>query len=343
MEKLKFIELRKRISWGSVIAGVVIVMAVSVLLSILGSSIGLFMIDPQDANPASGVGTTIGIWTVVSLVISLGLGGFVAGKMAATDGFIHGVLVWSTTMILTVILVAFLAVGAVKFTANVLGSVSSVAGSVISGVGSAVGSGVSGMADQAKNLFDDIDFDNVDRTEVRQDIRQALRKSGVKEFQPEYLQRQLNGVRSDLRRSARTLAANPSNADQVINSFLERLKTRTDRAFGDVNRDDLVKAISNNSSLSRAEVDRAVDEYIDIYNNARDNAREVVSNLQDNIEQAKADWDTTKQNMREEADKATNAAARSALWSFIALLAGAILCAFAGAFGVKKTMEGYQM
>ena len=38
------IELKKRVSWGSVFGGVVTVLAVSILLSVLGSSIGLFLI-----------------------------------------------------------------------------------------------------------------------------------------------------------------------------------------------------------------------------------------------------------------------------------------------------------
>jgi len=301
------------------------------------------MFDPRDNDPVSGIGTTMGIWTIVSLIISLGAGGFVAGKLSATDGMIHGFLVWSMTLIITVILGAMLAISTVKFTANILDSVSSAAGSVLSGVGSVVGSGASELGDQAKELFGDIDFDNTDRVEMRQDIRQALRNSGVKEFQPEYLERQMKGVRSDLRRSVKKLVANPNDADQVINGFLNRLKERSDKAFQDVDRNSLVNAIANNSSLSKAEADRAIDEYEQLFNSAREQAREVVANLEQTINQAKEDWEQTKVKAREEANSAKNAAARSGIWSFIALLAGAILCSFAGAFGVRKTLQGYEV
>lgn len=43
MKKLSFAGLKGRVSWGSVFGGVMTVLAISVLLSILNSSIGLFM------------------------------------------------------------------------------------------------------------------------------------------------------------------------------------------------------------------------------------------------------------------------------------------------------------
>lgn len=337
-------DLVKRISWGSIFAGVVTVLAVSILLSLLGSSIGMFMLDPTSSSPASGIGTTVGIWTIVSLLVSLAAGGFVAGKLAGRDGIIHGFVVWATSTIIAVILVGMLAVSAVRMAGNLLGSVSSVVGTVIGGVGSAVGTGVSALADQAQNVFGNIDIsDDNDGTTVRQDIRQALRRSGVQELQPEYLQTQIRAVRSDLQRSVRTLIANPNDAENIINSFLERVKERSDRAFQDLNRDDLTRAIANNSSLSQAEVDRAVDEYIEIFDNTRERAREQINSLQNTVENARQDWSQFKDDAREQANDVANAAGRSALFSFIGMLIGAGLAGFMGMFGVKKTMEGYEV
>ncbi len=343
MERLRFTDITRRVSWGSIIGGVVTVLAISILLSILASSIGMFKLDPLSDNPTSGIGTTFGIWTAISLILSMAAGGFVAGKLAGADGFIHGFLVWATSMIVTVIMVGMLAVGAVKMTANVLGSVSSAAGSVISGVGSAVGSGVSALADQAGDAFGNIDFnEDMDRGEVRRDVREALRKSGVKELQPEYLQRQFRGVRADLNRSIKRLATNPNDADRIINGFLDRVQTRADKAFQNVDRQDITRAIANNSNMSQAEVERAVDEYTELINNAVEQGKEQVENLKQSIEQAKQDLAVMKQDALQAADDASNAAARSALIAFFAMLIGAALAAFAGYFGAGKTQEGYE-
>lgn len=71
MRKLSLADLKDRISWGSVFGGVMTVLAISVLLSILNSSIGLFMLDPLSEHPASGIGTAVGIGSAVILIVSM--------------------------------------------------------------------------------------------------------------------------------------------------------------------------------------------------------------------------------------------------------------------------------
>lgn len=343
MERSNFRDFRRRISWGSIFAGTVTVLAISILLSILSTSIGLFMFDPLSNHPTSGIGTTVGIWTIVALLISLLAGGFVAGKLAGTDGFIHGFVVWGTTLLITVILGAFLAVGAVKLTSNILGSISSATGSVLSGVGSVVKDGASELSDQANDLFGDIDFnDTLNSNDIQQNVRQALRRSGVREFQPGYLQNQMRAVKSDLKKTVKKVAANPEDADEIINKFLDRLKNRADNFAKNINRENLTKAISNNSDMTPAEVNHAVDQYMDLKNKAIEQGKEQIDNLEQAIQQAQQDWEVIKQKALVQAEKASKAAARSTLFSFIGILIGAILCAFAGFFGAKKTRQGYE-
>ena len=218
-------ELKKRVSWGSVFGGVVTVLAVSILLSVLGSSIGLFMFDPFADNPVSGIGTTVGIGTALALIVSMVAGGFVAGKLAGVDGLIHGFLVWGTTLIVGAFFCVLLTVGAAKLTMNALGAASSVAGGVISGTGSIVGGGVSALSDQAKELFGGIDFKvDLKDGELPKDIRAVLVKSKVKELQPDYLQKQLEGVKADFGKSVKKAVASPEDADEIFKDFLAHLK-----------------------------------------------------------------------------------------------------------------------
>ncbi len=343
MERINLTEIRKRISWGSVFAGVVTVLAISILISILTTSISLFMFDPLSDEPTSGIGTTVGIWTVVALIISLITGGFVAGKLAGADGMIHGFLVWATTMIVAVIMGVLLTIGAVKLTANILGSVSSVTGNVLSGMGSMVGNGVSALSDQAKNLFGNIDFsDDVNGNDIQKDIRRALKKSGVKELQPDYLENQLKAVKSDLKKTVKKIVADPNNADDLINGFMNRLQNRADKITDNIDRNDISRAIANNTDLSKAEADKAVDEYTQMINNGIAQVKEEINNLEQAVEKAKQEWEVMKQKALEEAEEASNAAARSALWSFFAMLIGAGLCSWAGSYGTRRTMEGYE-
>lgn len=343
MEKIKITNKRGKASWGSIFGGVVTVLAVSILLSILAMSIGFFQIDPS-THGSSHIGATAIIFTVISLLLSFAAGGFVAGKLSCGDGMIHGFLVWAATTFITVILVGWLAMGAMRMAGNVLGSVANVTANVVSGAGSVIESGVSGLAHEAQNLFGDIDFNgDLNRTEVRREVRQALRKSGVKEFQPEYLDKQMKAVKTDFDKSVRKLVVNPNDAEDIINKFLDRLSTRTENAFKDVDRNDLTRAIANNTNYSQAEVNKAVDEYIELYNDAVAQGRESVENLQQAVENARQEWEVVKQNARIEVDKATNAAGRAALWSFFALLVGAAVSVGAAHFGSKATKDGYEI
>lgn len=336
MERLEFAELMNSVSWGSIIGGVVTVLAVSILLSILSTSLGLYKIDPQSKHPTSGVGTTVGIGTAIALIISMIAGGLVAGKLAGVDGMIHGFLVWATTLIIAIILGAMLTARAAKLTANIFGSISSLTGHILSGVGTAVGSGASALSDKAKEVFEDIDFSGkLKSSDIPEEIRTALAKSDVEELQPEFLENQLKEVKTDLGKYMKKIASHPNDAEAIINKFLDVQKERVSRITKNVDRIDVVQAIDNNTDMSKEEINKAIDQYLDSMNKVRKEAKEQVDNLERSIHKAKQEWEEMKKEALEAADKATNAAATSALISFFAILIAAVLCSVAGVYGSR--------
>ena len=343
MSNSNFTKIRNHVSWGGIFAGVVTVLAISILLSILGSSIGLYMFNPLSSDPVSGVGTTMGIWSVISLLISLAAGGFVAGKLSGADGVIHGFIVWAMTLFISVFMILCLVISTAKLTFNVLGSVSSAVGSLASGVGSVVDDGLSGLSDQAKNVFSDVNInsDNA-KYNVQDNVRQALKKSGIKELQPEYLDNELNEIKSDLNISLEKIVKNPNDADAIVSQFVNSIKTQAKEISTKIDRNDLTKAIANNSNMSKAEVDKTVNEYIELRNGAIEKAQEQLDKLNKSIEESKQKLDKIKQEALVQAEKASNEAATSGLISFFALTIGAIVSSFFGRYGVQKTKDGYE-
>ncbi len=321
----------RRISWGSIMGGVVTVLSVSFLLSLIGTSIGLFMLDPTDSEPFWGVGTSVGIWTLISLLISLAAGGFVAGKLAVRDGMIHGFLTWGSSLIVAVILGGMLVSSAAKLTGNILGSITSVTGDVLSGVGSVVKDGSS----EAASLFGNI---NVDADDKLNDARRTLKKTGVKELQPDYINGQLMAVRSDLQRSVKRITTNPKDADQIINGFTQRLQDRIDKYGSNLDREKMITAIQNSQNVSRAQAESTVDQYMDLIQEGR----EKLDDLQQQIQHAQAEWEEMKKEALVKAEKAANSAAWTSIWTFLALLIGAVLSAYMGRMGAQKTWEGYE-
>src|SRR5260370_24031052 len=104
---VEVIGARRRISWGAIFAGVIVVLAVQLLLSMLGLGIGLSFVNPAEGNsPNPGsIGLGAGIWWGVSYLIALFAGGYVAGTLAgsllAWAGALHGILVWAFTLLVT--------------------------------------------------------------------------------------------------------------------------------------------------------------------------------------------------------------------------------------------------
>ncbi len=328
-----FRKRRRRVSWGAIFAGTAVVIAVSMLLSILGSAIGMFILEPTSPEPFSGVFGTVSVWTGVSILIGLACGGFVAGKLAGADGFIHGFVVWSVTMIAGVLLVGSITAGVARMTGKAIGA----GGTMIAKAGSAVGNGVADLVGEAENIFGDIDF-RAEGEEMRADVRRALRRSGVKEFQPEYLSGEYRVISRDLQKTVKKVVANPQHASELVNGFTERLDKRVNGFAANINREDVVSLIANNSDLSRAQAEDTVDQYMELIEQGRQQMRE----LQQTIEEASREWEIRKQELLIEADKISNRAGWTGVIAFIILLLGAAVTSFAGSMGTKKTMEGYE-
>ena len=189
-----------------------------------------------------------------------------------------------------------------------------------------------------RNYLEDFNA-TLEEGNIPQNIRTALVKSNVKELHPDYLKKQLEEVKSDLSKSIKTIVASPQETEETINGFLQRLKQRAEKLSRNINRDDLAKAIANNTNMSKSEADKTVEQYMNLIDNARMKAREQIDNLEANLQQAAQELKEFKHKALVAADKATDAAARSALISFFAILVGAVLCCVAGAYGSRKTQE----
>ena len=93
--------LRARVSWSGVAAGSLVALATQLALATLALGLGLGAVDVvSDAEAESGVITgAIGVWWTVSTLLSLFLGGWIAGRVGggafAPGGAFLGVLVWA--------------------------------------------------------------------------------------------------------------------------------------------------------------------------------------------------------------------------------------------------------
>ena len=152
-----------RISWGAIFAGVVLAIAVQLVLGILGTGIGLTLVDPVEGTTpgAAGFGIGAGLYWLITTIVALGVGGYAAARVAGAhdrfDGLVHGLVVWGVTLILTLYLLTSAVGGIIGGAFRTVGSVAS-----------AAGTGISSAAPKVANVAD------IDVTDVRAEASQYL-------------------------------------------------------------------------------------------------------------------------------------------------------------------------
>ena len=103
-----------RLSWGSVIAGVILSSIVYLIMSVLGTAIGATLLSPlSQPNPLHGFGFGSGVWVIVTTVLAVFIGSYFAGRCAPVLGWLHGLLSWAVMTLLIVFGMTSLIGGAV--------------------------------------------------------------------------------------------------------------------------------------------------------------------------------------------------------------------------------------
>lgn len=92
------------------------------------------------------------------------------------------------------------------------------------------------------------------------------------------------------------------------------------------------QALAANSSLTPQEARRAVDNYLQQQD-------QFFATLEQNVQQAKVRYVEVKNEAKEKAAAASNAAAKAALWSFFGLLLGLIVSVVAGKMGMQHRLK----
>ena len=333
----------RRVSWGAILAGFVSAAALQLLLSVLGLAIGLWSIDPlTEANPVAGLGTGSGIYLLITGVLSLFVGGCVAGYMCGVpdlwDGGLHGMVIWGL-----VTLTSFWYVG-------------STFGTLFSATTSALGNGLAIAADWsvpdqiATSTAANSDSSRQERTtfalpavnyeRMANELNEILQETGKDDLQPEQLRaagKRLQKVSLD---AAQTVAKNPDSMnhqiDRVVGAFFEEWQP----IKADLDRDAATKVLAANTELSEEKAAKTVDRWSDEYEEAKqaaDQAQEEMSEELAELEQAATEqYQEIKHVTLKTTDDVLDTVAAAAMWSFFAMLLGLLSAVGGGILGVEE-------
>jgi hypothetical protein len=286
--------------WGAVLAGAVAALSAHLLITLFGIGLGVQLIDPvSDAEPAEKFSIGVGIVWSVSALLSLWIGGWVAGRLTPEPNRrlarLHGVLVWS----LATVIMAFVVTSSAG---ALVGGVAKLTGKTLAVAGQAGGAALGASGDAVKKIV----TDNGD-----------LLGSFAQEIAPDTA----NGA------NANTGSSNQirPGARREISWALVRFFSLDRDARSAEARDALVKAIAANGGLSEADASRRVDEWIASYDRVQDDLKQLAERAE--------------KKAREAADATADYLTHVAVWTFIAFLVGAISAACGGSCGAKCRRE----
>jgi hypothetical protein len=302
----------RRVSWGAVIAGMVIAVVVQLVLSLLGAGIGLGTVDPLHFNTpdASTFGMGAGIWWVVSSVVALYAGGWVAGHLSGTpektDAVLHGLLTWGVATIVTVYLLASLVSSVVRGGATVVGKT---AGLAATGVAAVAGP----ATDMAK---DQLAQSGVTLDSLKAQAQKLLAQTGNPALQPGAIAGQASAAAGQLSTAAASAGSTGNLPADDLQGALQKIIASGKSTIDQADRESVINVVMARTGASRPEAEQRTDAWIKQYQDARAQ-----------FEQKKAEAEAK---ARQVADDAASASSKAALGAVLALVLGAIAAALGG-------------
>lgn len=321
------------ISWRGIFAGVVTALAISVVLGLLGISLGFSMVEPLEKDPMSGVGTAFGIWSLVSVLISLAAGGFMAGYVSQARGCTQGFLVWAAVLLIGTALTGQAISAATKAAGSALTTVGSGAASAASGAAKGAAGVASGIVSGIQENVN-LDF-NADA--LSKDVIAALQDTGIKTLQPQFLREQMRAARSELRTSVNQLMIEPENYEGTINAFVDAQKARLAAITEKIDRNAAVEALMKKRQITKPEAEAVVDNALAAYHQTVVHMEEALTEAQHHFAEAQDHLKELAEQAKVKADKLAAVASASAFMAAVALILGALASVGAGHFGSRVT------
>lgn len=318
---------RKGISWRAILAGVVSILSVMLLLNLIGLAVGFGSIEPtEESNPLSGLGTGALIWWIVSCLIALFIGGYVAARVGVSfsnkSGIIQGIMTWALYTFIS----AWLLTSAVG---SIISGVGNVVSSAVSSAGQAienVASGSSSSSNQGKNQQQSQNLD-LSLEQAKQEFYALLEDTGKEELDPQRIENKAEEVASEAKQRGQTAARQPGKIDNKVEQIFNNAKNEFQGTFEAVDKEALVNVLTERTDMSESEARKTVDNYLAQYENMRQQAQQFLQNAE--------------QQATKTAENVAQGVADAALYLAIALILGVITAAAGGFTGAKNLRHDY--
>ncbi len=277
-------EALERISWGAVLAGAIMAIAIQISVNLLAVRMGASSFNPRyDADPDLKDSVMTGaVWVGLGTLVAMFVGGWIAARFAGipegVDGMLHGLMVWAVVTLVSLLFLGS-AVG------RLLGGVSALVGQGLNLAGRVTETAARGAVDVAKgatgiakdvvsgaaNVVEDVASDAANTTKdaaggLRAVIQKAVDSSPELSDALEQIDLARKSVESEARRMLRQAGVAP---DQLSNKAKETAAEAR-------------RALTNNE-LAPADLKAATNEIVD---DVKQTAKQVTQQVQEDPEEA---------------------------------------------------------
>ncbi len=234
------------VSWGAVFVGILLALAFSLVMNVLGTAVGGAALTPMYEHKLQVFGVGAGLWLVVTTVASTSVGAYFAGACAPARGCMHGVLAWAGSMLVTIYVLSMAITGASSTAFDVMGKGLSLAGQGLSDAAPHIAKGV------GKSGAD------LDLSSLRKRFESILEKN------------------QDTRLDANKI----KNQGAELVKWVESVAQEAKPALSKDDKDKLAQLIASNTNRSRAEAQKMADEADQLYKQAFAKYEEVRKNAE---------------------------------------------------------------
>ncbi len=330
------------ISWSAIFAGLVTALATSICLSFLVAALGLSQMDFTSSTPFEGSFLSFGVGSVIVTLISLALGGFVAGRFAESSGTLHGFLTWALITLLMTLQAIHVVSSTAKIGAKTALENSSMVQQTVDSLKTNISPILAKLNSEDFEKFLTTKTDNaVDFDKLRGELHTLLHKSNIPALNPERLKQSYQAALNDIGSAITAFKKDPSHYRTYLKDLSDRLSDRIEAITTKFDRSDIINALMNNG-MSRADAQTTANNALHIYQIAEEQTEHAIKSLEEQAEELSKKLDKSIKDARHTANKAVTKASHMGWWGFLGSLIGAIISSVFGYYGYRSRRDSFK-
>ncbi|MCZ2158958.1 YrzE family protein [Bartonella sp. 220] len=331
------------ISWSAIFAGLVTALATSICLSFLVAALGFSQMDFTSSIPFEGTFLSVGMGSLIVMLISLALGGFVAGRFAESSGILHGFLTWA----LLTLIMALQAIHVVSNTASFSTKATLENTSAIQQTVDSFKTNFSPLlaklnSENLEKFFTKNDDNGINFDKLRAELRTVLNKSDIPALNPERLKQSYQAALNDIGSAITAFKKDPSHIRIYLKDLGDRLSDRAQALTAKFDRGDIINTLMHDG-MTRAEAQTNANHALHVYQRAEAKIEQALKTLEEQAETLSDNLEDAIKGAKNTATKTTKTASQMGWWGFLGGLIGAVISSVFGYYGYRSRKDTFML